>query len=232
MILQRRSQVISELLAQAESAFYETDPRGRPAGPALATSRASHLITSTKGVLTAPPAWKLMESALDMSTSEGATLETWLPIVLDAAIALVGADRGNIRILDPRTGGGRLVAYAGFVDAFVDRYSVVTGPRTPCGRAAHHLRQIAIDDLTEDACFSHDASAAGFASVQSTPLRDHTGRLIGVMSTHWDEPRRHPPAELQLTRLQGDLVGEDLSQWLIGSPEPMPRLGADIYRVT
>jgi hypothetical protein len=56
--------------------------------------------------------------------------------------------------------------------------------------------------------------------VQSTPLADYAGRLIGMVSTHFRRPHRPPDRELRVMELYGDFAGEAVRQRLGTSARP------------
>ena len=131
--------------------------------------------------------------------------------VLDGALALAGADRGNVQILDPVTGSLKITEQRGFDAEFLDYFAVVDDDRSACGRAARERTQIVIADVNNDATFaSHReiAAASAFRAVQSTPLLDRTGRLLGVVSTHYPRPRRPSERDLEIMKRYGGLAGQ------------------------
>jgi GAF domain-containing protein len=121
---------------------------------------------------------------------------------LDGAVAFLGADFGNIQLVDPRTNALRIVCQRGFDREFLDHFAVVGGGEAACGRAAAARRQAVIADVNVDPAFAPHraiAAASGFRAVQSTPLIDQTGRLHGVLSTHFRGVHRPPAQELRMT---------------------------------
>jgi hypothetical protein len=139
------------------------------------------------------------------------TLGSLLARVLEGALDLAGADRGNIQILDPATGSLQIAAQHGFGAEFLDYFAVVDDDRSACGRAAKQCAQTVIADVSTDAGFApHRAIAASsaFRAVQSTPIVDRTGRLLGVVSTHYRHPYSPPAPDLEVLRRFGYLVGQ------------------------
>src|SRR5262244_2993502 len=61
------------------------------------------------------------------------------------------------------------------------------------------------------------ALASGFRAVQSTPLVNRAGHLVGMLSTHYPRPTAPPCRDLQIVSRFGALVGESLSTLLNGS---------------
>jgi GAF domain-containing protein len=130
---------------------------------------------------------------------------------LKDALSLLHADRGNVQIVDPVTGSLVLVLQTGFSEEFLEYFAVVDDNGSACGRTASQHAQVVIGDVNTDPGFAPHreiAAASGFQAVQSTPLVDLTGQLVGVLSTHY--PRRYvPPAqELGLMRRLGELIGQ------------------------
>jgi GAF domain-containing protein len=128
----------------------------------------------------------------------------------------MGADFGNIQIIDPATGSLKLVTQAGFGPDFLDYFAVVDDGSV-CGRAARQCAQIVIGDVYADPGFAPHreiAAATGFRGVQSTPLADYTGRLIGRISTHTQRPHRPSDRDLRVMELYGDLAGEVVTRRL------------------
>ena len=131
--------------------------------------------------------------------------------ILEGALILAAADRGNVQILDPATGSLRIAAQCGFDAEFLEYFAVVDDGRSACGRAAKERTQTVIVDVDIDAGFAPHrdiAAAAAFRAVQSTPLIDPDGRLLGVVSTHY--PRPHCPSErdLEIIKRYGELAGQ------------------------
>src|SRR5262249_60840648 len=58
------------------------------------------------------------------------------------------------------------------------------------------------------------ALASGFRAVQSTPLVNRAGHLVGMLSTHYPRPTAPPRRDLQIVSRFGALAGESLSAML------------------
>jgi GAF domain-containing protein len=134
---------------------------------------------------------------------------------LEGALDLAGADRGNVQILDQRTGSLRIAAQHGFGAEFLHHFAVVDDDRSACGRAARERAQTVIVDVRTDANFAPHrkvAASSAFRAVQSTPLIDRTGRLLGVVSTHYPRPYAPPERDLEVLKRYGHLVGQLMTQ--------------------
>jgi hypothetical protein len=149
--------------------------------------------------------------------------------VLDFGLELLHADRGNVQLVDPATGALRIAAQRGFGAEFLDHFAVVADDGSACGRAARRATQVVIADVTTDPGFApHQdiASASGFRAVQSTPLIDRSGRLVGMVSTHYPRPISLPGRDLQIMTRFGTLIGAWLGPLLDAdqpAPEPLDR---------
>jgi ANTAR domain/GAF domain len=140
--------------------------------------------------------------------------------VLDFALTLLHAERGNVQLADPAAGTLKIVAQRGFGQEFVEYFAAVTDDRSACGRAAQQHAQVVITDVTTDPGFTPHreiALASGFRAVQSTPLVNRAGHLVGIISTHYPQPTTPPRRDLQIISRFGALVGESLSTLLNGA---------------
>jgi hypothetical protein len=186
-----------------------------PGRPGLA-QRARHLAAGVRFGLDEPQAMLLLHSVTHR-LRDVPRLDVLLPRVLDGALWLTRADFGNIQLFDPVTGSLRIVTQSGFGSEFVNYFGVVDDEHSACGRAAKECAQTVIADVTTDPGFAPHrdiAAASGFRAVQSTPLADYAGRLIGVVSTHFRSPRRPPDPDLRAMELYGDFAGEAVARRL------------------
>ncbi|AHH97156.1 hypothetical protein GCM10010174_65810 [Kutzneria viridogrisea] len=155
------------------------------------------------------------EAAASLQDCPG--LAAVLPKVLESAMSLMSAEAGNIQLLDPREGSLVLVTQLGFGPEFVDHFAVVDDGSSVCGRAASQCTQTVVVDVHEDpACAPHRNvfRDAGVRAVQSTPLLDHTGRMIGMVSTHLPHPGRPADRDLRIMGLYSQLAGEVIARHL------------------
>jgi PAS domain S-box-containing protein len=126
--------------------------------------------------------------------------------IVDAAIAVTGADMGNIQLLDRDTGALKIVAHRGFGRAFLEFFNAVHGGKGACGTAMQTGKRHIIEDVAASPVFVGTAAlevmlAAGARAVQSTPLVCRSGRLVGMLSTHYRTPRRPTDRDLHLVDL-------------------------------
>jgi GAF domain-containing protein len=166
-----------------------------------------------------PQAAPMLQKALRDSRATP-TLGALLNEVLELALTLLHAERGNVQLADPATGALRIAAQRGFSQEFVEYFAAVTDDRSACGRAAQQHAQVVITDITTDPGFAPHreiALASGFRAVQSTPLVNRAGHLVGMLSTHYARPTTPPRRDLQIVSRFGALVGDSLSTLLNGA---------------
>ena len=166
-----------------------------------------------------PQAAQVLQETLGDS-SAASSLGALLDEVLDFALTLLHAERGNVQLADPATGALRIAAQRGFGPEFMEYFAAVTDDGSACGRAAQQHAQVVISDVTTDPGFApHQeiALASGFRAVQSTPLVNRAGHLVGMLSTHYPRPTTPAREDLQIVSRFGTLVGENLSTLLNGA---------------
>jgi GAF domain len=79
------------------------------------------------------------------------------------------------------------------------------------------LEGSAVADVRADPGFTPHreiAAATGFRAVQSTPLVDYAGHLIGMVSTHFQRPHRPSDRDLRIMELYADFADEALTAHL------------------
>ena len=145
-------------------------------------------------------------------------LESPLLLVLDAAIELLGADFGDIQLYDSHSGKLRIAAQRGFDKAFLDHFAEVDASEgSACGIALASRQQVLIGDVEREQSFRPSlewAKAAGFRAVQSTPLITH-GEFVGMLSTHFREPRRFSSHDLRLIDICARQASDSIKAYLL-----------------
>jgi hypothetical protein len=211
---------LRRLLEEAETVHRRSADRMRALGRADLAQRADKFAAWIRFDLDEPLAARRLY-AVTRDLREAPRLGSLFGKALDGALSLAGADRGNIQILDPATGALRIAAQRGFGAEFLDYFAAVDDDRSACGRAARERAQTVIADVGADESFAPHrdiAAASGFRAVQSTPLIDQAGRLLGVVSTHYPRPYSPSALDLQLLRRYGELVGQAMGSHFIPSP--------------
>lgn len=152
-------------------------------------------------------------------------LEHGLAVALGDVVALLGAERGNIQLLDTR-GQLVIVRHSGLPRAFLETFARMgMDDGFVCARAAMHQQTLLVPDVEEDAAFAPFlaiARAVPFRSVLSSPLVATADGCIGTVSVHF--ANRFSPSAIELDSLER-YCGE-LAQFLCSG-----RPGAELRRI-
>lgn len=133
-------------------------------------------------------------------------LDSILSEILEAAIAFTGAYKGSIQVLDQESGFLRIVAQRGFEQPFLSFWDTIYSDLGSCGSALKKGERVVIEDVTQCSAFVNTPALAvqleaGVQAVQSTPLMSYSGKLIGIVSTHWSTPHQPDDQGLRLLDL-------------------------------
>jgi GAF domain-containing protein len=154
--------------------------------------------------------------------------------ILNAAMAVTDADHGNVQVVCRDSGQLRIVAQQGFEPAFLDYFDTVAKGTAACGAALRAGYRIIVPDVKTAPEFSAAARTvmldANARAVQSTPVLDRAGAVIGMISTHFQTPHRPGSESLRLLDALAHSVGPILvpaaltvlDQLSIGRVDPSP----------
>ena len=122
--------------------------------------------------------------------------------LLASVINASAADFGNIQLFDSKSGELRIVAQHGFGREFLEYFDAVHCDHPcVCSTAMNRLSRVVVTDVVTDPLFSSESRdvllRADVRAVLSTPLVDASGRLVGMVSTHYTHPGRPTPNVLQ-----------------------------------
>jgi PAS domain S-box-containing protein len=125
---------------------------------------------------------------------------------IDAAITIVGADKGNVQIFDDNSNSLVIAAYRGFAEPFLTFFKHVSGDASACAAAMQTKGQVIVEDVLHSHIFAGQSSQAvlldaGVRAVASTPLMSSNGTLMGMISTHYANPHRPTDREVHLLQL-------------------------------
>ena len=153
--------------------------------------------------------------------------------LVDAAATLMRSDFATMQMLHPdrgQKGELQLLAFRGFDPELIKFWEWVRADSgCTCGMAlSTGRRAVATDVRTCDfMAGTPDRDAllqAGVQAAQSTPLISRSGRLLGMISTHWRKPHSPTDSDLQrfdiLARLAADLVERRLNETQIKTSRP------------
>jgi PAS domain S-box-containing protein len=136
--------------------------------------------------------------------------------ILEAAICLMHTDVGSMQVFRPERGELQLLVGTGFDPQSAAHWEWVRpDTATTCGMALSAGCRVVVPDI--EACDAIVGRAdhsflrqSGILAGQSTPLISRSGRLLGMISTHWRKPYRPTERELQhldvLARQAADLI--------------------------
>jgi GAF domain-containing protein len=142
---------------------------------------------------------KLASEQAITSVLEGVTrsADIDLPLhrTLDYAISLTGADMGTLQRLDAQEDCLHIVASRGFSTEALEFFSTVRrSTNSTCAIALTRRMRVFVGDIANSYLFVGTKElemlrAVGVAAAQSTPLITSTGRLCGVITTHFRSPQ-------------------------------------------
>lgn len=166
--------------------------------------------------------------------------------IIDAAMVLMQSDMASMQMLYPERGTAgelRLVTFRGFNPQSAKFWEWVrVDSESSCGVALRTGQRLIVPDV-EQCDFmagTKDLTAylqSGIHAVQTTPLVSRSGKLVGMISTHWRN--QHHPTERSLrlldilARQAADLMerrrGEDaLRQWSADLEQEVTRRTAEL----
>ena len=146
----------------------------------------------------------------------GDAFQECLDFMLDAAIELSRADKGNIQLLDAHSDALLIAAQRGFEKPFLDFFAEVRSGKAAVSAAAKQAgKPIAVEDVaSSEILLGHPSLdvllAAGVRAVYSSPLVSSAGKTMGMISVHFAAPRR--PSERELRFL--DLLARQAADYL------------------
>ena len=136
--------------------------------------------------------------------------------LLDAAIQITGADFGSMQVLRRADAKLELLASSGFDEATVGAWKLVPADACAAGARAlateqrYNAPEIAACELMQGTATAAFYAAVGIRAVQYTPLVSRSGRIVGLLATHWREPRDSDEREFVLldvvARQAADLI--------------------------
>jgi PAS domain S-box-containing protein len=158
--------------------------------------------------------------------------------ILDTAAALMRSAYASIQMLHPERGTGgelHLLAYRGFNPEAAKSWEWVSpGSETTCGVAMRTAQRVIVPDV-EKCDFmagSNDLGTylqTGIHAVQSTPLLSRSGRILGMISTHWRQPHQASERDLRLfdvlARQAADLIERKQAEIALVQSEKLAAAG-------
>jgi PAS domain S-box-containing protein len=139
---------------------------------------------------------------LSVRVAETEDFSSLLLEIVDAAIEVTEADKGNVQLFDASTGCLHLAASRGFDRPFLEAFETVRDGRAACGAALRDRARVVVEDVATSDVFAGTTEgdtlrAAGVEAVTATPLLSRAGRLVGMLSVHFGKSRRPSDSELR-----------------------------------
>src|SRR5690349_10699632 len=153
--------------------------------------------------------------------------------ILDAAVELMSSDMASMQELHPERNELRLLAWRGFHPQSARFWEwVQCDSGSTCAAALSAGGRIIVSNIETSGLIvgSPDADEyrrSGIRACQSTPLVSRSGRLLGMISTHWRIP--HQPSERALRSLDvlarqaADLIERSKSEAMLRQSEQRAR---------
>jgi PAS domain S-box-containing protein len=160
--------------------------------------------------------------------------------IVETAIAVTGADRGNLQLLEIESGTLIIAAQRGFQKPFLDFFAGTRAGQAACGIAMRLGDRVIVEDVLSSELFIGTPARqilmdADVRAVQSTPLFSRSGEFLGILSTHFSQPHWPEPRQMQLldllARQAADFIDRCRSEETLRGKETELRLITDIAPV-
>lgn len=154
---------------------------------------------------------------LSMRQDDEADLPALLEEITSVAVDITQADMGNLLLVDETTGELVGRAYSGFDESFrnATRRFHPDSLDSPCTRAIKARRRVIAPNVEgSDLCAASNVRSLllenGIRALESTPLIARSGRVLGVIATHYRRPTTPDNQALRrldlLARQAADLI--------------------------
>ena len=116
--------------------------------------------------------------------------------ILETAITIAHADKGNLQILDQQSGVLQIAVQSGFDEPFLNFFdNIKSNDPSSYSVALREAKYTIVEDITQsDICtgqpFMDALIAAGVRAIHSVPLTSTAGNLVGILSVHYSQPHR------------------------------------------
>lgn len=138
--------------------------------------------------------------------------------ILESAIDITQANMGNVQLAVGPEGTLQIVAQRGFRPEFLEHFRLVAQTTaSACAEALRTKRRVIIEDVEAHPSYAPHLDAArraGYRAVQSTPLISTSGRVIGVLSTHYSALHTFSERELRTLDLYSQQAADFVDRWM------------------
>jgi PAS domain S-box-containing protein len=154
--------------------------------------------------------------------------------IVEAATYIMQSDMASMQKFDPERGELHLLVSKGFHPQSAKLWEIVhLGSNTSCSVALREGKRCIIADTEKSDLLAgtsdlEEFRRSGIRAMQSTPLASRSGRLLGMITTHWREPHVPQAHTLQqldvLARQAADLFERSLAEEALRESEEKLRL--------
>ena len=95
-----------------------------------------------------------------LCAKDGNDMDGCLGEILNVAIEICGADKGNIQLRDSESGKLRMMAHRGFEEPFLEFFANSTHGASACGAALTTQQRVIVEDVLESEIFANRPSLA------------------------------------------------------------------------
>src|ERR1041385_5503845 len=146
---------------------------------------------------------------------DGDDIESCLREILDVALEITGADKGNIQLLNQDSDTLNLVTQTGFEQPFVELCESCNNGDSACGVALKSKQRVVVENVNESEIYAGKPALeamrdADVLAVESVPLISSGGKALGIISTHFSNAHRPSEQELRLM----DLLARQTADYL------------------
>ena len=160
--------------------------------------------------------------------------------LVDAAVAIMHSDFASMQMLYPERGEGgelRLLAFRGFNPEAARFWEWVRADSgSSCAAALRSGTRVIVPDIEDSELMAgtddlETYRQTGIRAVQTTPLLSRSGKLLGMISTHWRNPHLPPASDLGLfdvlARQAADLIERAITDAALRDSEQRMRQFSD-----
>jgi len=114
--------------------------------------------------------------------------------LLQQAMIICRTKAGTLQLINKKNNTLEIASSFGLSPEFIEHFKVVNcDDGSVCGRALQKQETIFIEDLTTDKLFAKHLNLAlqnNIIAVRSTPLISSLGNVIGMISVHFNTPKK------------------------------------------
>jgi PAS domain S-box-containing protein len=150
-----------------------------------------------------------------LCAKDGDDVDGCLKEILNVAIEITGADKGNVQLLNGDSETLRLVTQTGFDDPFVELFECGHNGDSACAVALKSKQRVVVENIDKSEIYAGKPSLqamheADVLAVESVPLVSSEGNTLGIISTHFSHVHRPSEQELRLM----DLLARQTADYL------------------